>query len=225
MAARVDSGPDTVLEVDVKTCLHAGHQHTACTSNTPRARLIFHNGGRWRLVLGWEPHSGAVAFFSRHTGKFNAVEMRNQFRQYRRSAVQYIVPEIAHNVLPEMNCFRIGECDCLNYGNDAQVGKLLLGRQQPYETAQHTHIRVDICQHPNKDAYESPCIVTSYKRIIEGFCPGQGAKAIPSHDWFHAMDRSSYNSPTTRRVKESCKDPSCKNSYALSILGCYNRDL
>lgn len=62
MAARVDSGPDSVFEVDVKTCLHASHQHAACASNTPRARLIFHNTGRWRLVLSWEPHSGPVTF-------------------------------------------------------------------------------------------------------------------------------------------------------------------
>ncbi|VUC21917.1 unnamed protein product [Clonostachys rosea] len=245
-----NSDPDFEFEVDIKTCRHIEHHHGRCIQNGPRACLFYRKTGQWRLELTWEPHSGLGTFKLYRPGKFNAIEMRTMFRRYRNSAAQYMVPEIVPGVLPEMTCFRVGECDCLSYGDEEKVHDLLYGivksqvregiktthvpldssseqcsHQQPYQASQHVHVRVDLCRSASRQEVTlSPCIVTFYKRVIEGYCQKEAFRAIPSHDWLHARERSSY-SDSRRPVKENCTDPSCRNNCPLSIYGCHDREL
>ncbi|CAG9988203.1 unnamed protein product [Clonostachys byssicola] len=238
--------------VVVKQCNHPSHRTAGCSEATgPEATLVLSKQGAYTLNLKWSPHSGTGAFPSYQNGQIKASEMRDMFRKYRREGAGFIVPEMAHGQLPEMTCFPLGECTCLNYGSDEETELVLYGAQKDSicrdmnNNPDHTplcsreglhpskvhdglcrsHVYIDRCSSCEQEEMgTSPCIVTNYHRFIEGCYLESQKYPKVSHAWLHAMDRSSYYWPKAELMAmETCKTPGCRNYYSMSVYGCYER--
>lgn len=191
------------------------------------------------LSLEWSSHSGIDMPTRNETGRYHAEDLRALFRRNRQGAAEILFPSHHANPLPEMACFRSGECDCVYYetGKDEPIddGKesrdgLVAWFRAHYPSlvdSGHVHstfrgnpdlwiedVRVNRHQPTRGDA---SCLVTTYGRQFFLFNRrDRGTKRMnPGHAWFHAMDPETYPRPDTLDLP-FCNRKDCMNYFRRS---------
>ena len=228
----------------LKCCMHPSHSAACRSTQlvTPVARIYFRLPNRAELELRWEAHKflpdGAV---DSKTGQIHASGMRAMARANRTQAGQYIAPEETLKHLPEMECFNLRACKCLSYegpGNsvslrdadagepsqsESSIGTLSMARVTACEKDHRSgnpafypwSIGVRRCISPRSGSSSLPCYATLYTRYIAGdVMESHPGVEVPSHEWYHALDRDSYTFDGVCGVKEACSDATCSNYYA-----------
>ena len=184
------------LRLLIAKCSHSSHHSTCgqpgCNAGV-RADLFYTRYGDYRIEMSWAAHSGYSTFPSYGPRGFEASEMRALFHRQRQNAAQFIVPPLYPGHLLEMACFRPSQsgCNCIYYGRGRAVD-LKRGKEgeQHGECGGHVHlglgptdaqpkqhrlsirrawVPIKTCSQPPKGVEgASPCIVTTYCRIVSG---------------------------------------------------------
>ncbi|KAM5379380.1 hypothetical protein ACJZ2D_004078 [Fusarium nematophilum] len=189
---RLDGGPS---HRTIVVCKHADHVDNCWlrgSRSLPTAYVSVHKGQAQNVILRWNPHTGIQGYC--------ASDVRAAARRYRADAAPFIAPEQHEGHLPEMECFKKARDYLYNNGLDFS-----------YSPGPRC-ISVTSCRR-NVPQGKGSCLSFSYRRYIY---IGTHLNGIPSHEWFHALDRTSYEWQGANGVPETCADSACRNHYCVS---------
>lgn len=195
-----------------------------------------------RLILEWTPHSRIDALALTADGRIPAPELRALFQRLRRlGPVDTLYSSGRPGALPEMALFSASKClgPFVYYkrGEDDNTPPPLesfpplpsepwllqsccqdLSRRYNYG---ENGRMMNIGPHYPRDAggigIDRQCLAVTYAKDVK-VCEMEDMRnpasiLIPTHDWLHAMDTSTYPHPQSSHIRPQCRDETCTNYY------------
>ncbi|KAF4983715.1 hypothetical protein FZEAL_931 [Fusarium zealandicum] len=211
---------------ELKTCRHPTHEPPCGGRESwPTAKICRKGHGEMLLSISWRGHTGQTTAERRHGGRVPLAAMRAAVEGLRQRGGRHMAPAQAVSNVPEMEpimtYFRRGNVNWNRGITDVMPDSLALplklrlpmsNRHQETFYPRPSSIDCRVCCEFG-DADTRSCIRIEYTTNIYLQLSSWGG---PSHEWFHAIDRDSYSFSGEHGVPESCRDPACRNNYALT---------
>lgn len=227
------------FNIECRDPSHKTHCSAGLPTTGPRARLA----STWEgvvLDLEWKAHSGLMTLAITPDGhaRLPAPELRALFERYRAGTGGILFPSYpCANSLPEMTCFSRPGCVCVHYEDisapppryDYSGGAFLT----PFVDsggwtgcrASHDYQNDSVLSHSRHWEVDGPvCVLTTYSCTIR-ICCKKDTKVNPSHEWLHAMDPDTYDTPHAGDQRFLCKNRDCMAYYRRpGVHTCSNPD-
>ncbi|KAF5252806.1 hypothetical protein FANTH_2130 [Fusarium anthophilum] len=214
----IDEGQQGEDRVLLGSCDHEDHSATCSEGQGPQAFATKLPGGMTVVLIFWRGHSGGDPSVFHSSGYLYKKKLKEAIQNIRLQEGRHMIPQRGVNAMAEWDS--IAEID----GSESISPDLIKLRGgwasndpgHPHVCSPFRTLKV-ACGHCEK---EKGCIVMTYIRRICFNMPGTTGGGLP-HDWFHAVDQTSYDYSGHLSVPESCRNTSCRFHYGEGMITSY----
>lgn len=211
---RINIEPIGGTGVFIAGCDHKDHKRPCSEGRRPQVYAMTLPSREIVLLIFWRGHSGSDPSVFHRSGYLRQEKVQDAIRKIRTQGGSYLVAQRGLNSMAEWDF--IAEIDGSEVPSPGLI-KLRGGWASINHQSSHAgnpfRLLNMTCGHCEKD---KGCIVLTYLRRIRFKYPTPRGERL-CHDWFHAIDPTSYTYSGHSGVPETCGETSCRNHYAEKV--------